>query len=211
MQLSSAPSRTFLRECFRVMQQKQLASTALQAGKTAAKDIGMKAIDVGKTVAIDAGKKLVEKAAKKLTTPKSQVANVVVPQIANVLVPPEEITKKVNEVIAKYVDTSAINLNKLIDGSSIKRQNASNAIAIQDLVKQLNGSALKYIYIFFLRLLKMMADIIKFTETPIIGESIESMSITNMNLLLAPVLITAVMSELVLNRKTYSHILARAT
>ena len=27
---------------------KQLASTALQAGKTAAKDIGMKAIDVGK-------------------------------------------------------------------------------------------------------------------------------------------------------------------
>ena len=50
---------------------KQLASTALQAGKTAAKDIGMKAIDMGKTVAIDAGKKLVVKAAKRLTTPKS--------------------------------------------------------------------------------------------------------------------------------------------
>ena len=59
---------------------KQFASTALQAGKAAAKDIGMKAIDVGKTVAIDAGKKLVEKAAKKLTAPKSQVANVVVPE-----------------------------------------------------------------------------------------------------------------------------------
>ena len=70
----------------------------------------MKAIDVGKTVAIDAGKKLVEKADKKLSIPKSQVANV--------LVPPEEITKKVNEVIAKYVDTIAINLNKLIDGSA---------------------------------------------------------------------------------------------
>ena len=69
----------------------------------------MKAIDVGKTVAIDAGKTLVEKAAKKLTTPK--------PEIANILVPPEEITKIVNEVIAKYVDTSAINLNKLIDES----------------------------------------------------------------------------------------------
>ena len=115
--------------------EKQLASTSLQAGKTAAKDIGMKAIDVGKTVAIDAGKKLVEKAAKKLTTQK--------PQIANVLVPPEENTKKVNEVIAKYIDTSAINLNKLIDGSSIKRQNASNAIAIQDLVRRINGSGLK--------------------------------------------------------------------
>ena len=74
--------------------------------KTAAKDIGMKAIDVRKTVAIDAGKKLDEKAAKKLCAPKSQVANV--------MVPPEDITKKVNEVIAKYVDTSAINLNKLI-------------------------------------------------------------------------------------------------
>ena len=111
---------------------KQLASAALQAGKTAAKDIGMKAIDVGKTVPIDAGKKLVEKAAKKLSTPKSQVANV--------MVPPEEISKKVNEVIAKYVDTSAINLNKLIDRSSIHRPNASNAIAIQDLVKRLNRS-----------------------------------------------------------------------
>ena len=53
----------------------QLASTALQAGKTAATDIGREAIGVGKTVAIDAGKKLVEKADKKLTTPKSQVTN----------------------------------------------------------------------------------------------------------------------------------------
>ena len=67
---------------------KQLASAALQAGKTAAKDIEMKAIDVGKAVVIDSGKKLVEKAAKKLSTPKSQVANV--------MVLPEEITKKVN-------------------------------------------------------------------------------------------------------------------
>ena len=119
---------------------KQLASAALQAGKTAAKDIGMKAIDVGKTVAIDAGKKLGEKAAKKLSTPKSQVANV--------MVPPENITNKVNEVIAKYVDTSAMNLNKLIDGSSVDRPNASNAIAIQDLVKRLNESGLKVTYIF---------------------------------------------------------------
>ena len=65
---------------------KQLASTALQAGKTATKVIRMKAIDVGKTVAIDAGKKLVEKAVEKLSKPKSQVVNVMVPL--------EEITKK---------------------------------------------------------------------------------------------------------------------
>ena len=58
------------------------------------------------------------------------------------MVPLEQITKKVDEVIVKYVDTIAINLNKLIDGSSINRPKASNAIAIQDLVKRLNGSGL---------------------------------------------------------------------
>ena len=114
---------------------KQLASTALQVETTAAEDIGMKAIDVGKTVAIDADKKLVEKAAKKLSKRKSQVANI--------MVSPEEITKKVNEVIAKYVDTSAINLNKLIDGSIVKHTNATKAVAIQDLVRRINGSGLK--------------------------------------------------------------------
>ena len=95
----------------------------------------MKAIDVDKTVAIDAGKKLVEKAAKKLSIPKSEVANG--------MVPPEEITKKINEVIARYVDTSAINLNKLIDGSSVNRPNASNEIPIQELVRRIIGSGLK--------------------------------------------------------------------
>ena len=93
------PIGNFFARIFSSNAAKQLASAALQAGKTAAKDIGMKAVDVGKTVAIDAGKKLVEKAANRSSTPKSQVANV--------MVPPEEITKKVNEVIAKYVDTSA--------------------------------------------------------------------------------------------------------
>ena len=82
---------SFFARMFSSIAAKQLASAALQAGKTAAKDIGMKDIDVGKTVAIDSGKKLVEKAAKRLPTPKSEVANV--------MVPPEEITKKVNEVI----------------------------------------------------------------------------------------------------------------
>ena len=86
---------------------------------------------MGKTVTIDAGKKLVEKAAKRLTTQNSQV------------VPPEEITKKVNVVLAKYVDTSAVKLNKLIHRSSVNRPNASNAIAIQDLIRWINGSGLK--------------------------------------------------------------------
>ena len=101
----------------------------------------MKAIDMDKTVVIDACKKLGGKAAKRLSTPKSQVANV--------MVPPEDITKKVNEVLAKYIDTNAINLSKMIDGSRVHRPNASNAIAIQDLVRRINGSGLKVTYIFF--------------------------------------------------------------
>ena len=57
----------------------------------------------------------------------------------------------------------------------------------------------------------MMADILKFTDTPIIDESIEEYEHHEYELLLASVLITAVISELVLNRKTYSHISAKAT
>ena len=52
-----------------------------------------------------------------------------------------------------------INLNNLIDGSSVNRTNASNAIAIQDLVKRLTGSGLKVTSKLSLLLLKMMADI----------------------------------------------------
>ena len=149
----------------------------------------------GKTVAIDAG--------KKLSTPKSQVANV--------MVPPKEIAKKVNEVIAKYDDTSAINLNKRIDGSSVNCPNASNAIANQDLVKRLNGSGLNVTTFFFLLVLKIMADILKFTETPLIDRASKRMTIMNMILLQAPILVTVVISKLVSNRKTCSLILARAT
>ena len=63
--------------------EKQLASAALQVGKTAAKDIGMKAVDEGKTV------------------------------------------------IAKYVDTSTINLTKLIHGSGVNHPNASNRLQLK--------------------------------------------------------------------------------
>ena len=38
---------------------KQIASTALSAGEEAAREIGKKALDVGKTVAIDARKRLI--------------------------------------------------------------------------------------------------------------------------------------------------------
>ena len=46
--VSSIRSGTFFTKMFSNNTAKQLASTALQAGKTEAKDIGMKAVDVGK-------------------------------------------------------------------------------------------------------------------------------------------------------------------
>ena len=90
-----------MRECLRVMRQNYYRQQLL-AGKTAAKDIEMKAIYVGETVAIDAGKKL--------------------------------------------------------DGPSVNRPTASNAITIQDVVRRINGSGLKVTKFFFLPL-QIMADI----------------------------------------------------
>ena len=65
---------------------KQLASAAHQAEQTIVKDIGMKAIDVGKTISVWCWYEIRWNAAKRLSTSKSQAANV--------MVPPEEITKK---------------------------------------------------------------------------------------------------------------------
>ena len=53
--------------------------------------------------------------------------------------------KNVNEALANYVETRDININKMIDGSSLLRPAVSNEIAIQDLVKRLNDSGLKEI------------------------------------------------------------------
>ena len=63
------PTGTFFARIFSSNTAKQLASAALQAGKNATKDIGVKAIDMGETVTIDAGKNFVEKVSKKLSTP----------------------------------------------------------------------------------------------------------------------------------------------
>ena len=101
--VSSIPSETFFSRIFSSNAAKQLASTALQAGKTAAKDIGIKAIDVSKTVALDAGKKLVERLLKNHSHQNHKWLML--------WFHPKKLLKKTKEVIAKYVDTSAINLN----------------------------------------------------------------------------------------------------
>ena len=57
----------------------------------------------------------------------------------------------------------------------------------------------------------MMADILKFTDTPIIDESIEEYEYHEYEPITGISLNNGGVSELVLNCKTYSHILARAT
>ena len=56
-----------------------------------------------------------------------------------------------------------------------------------------------------------MADILQFTDNPIIDESIEEYEYHEYDPFTDTILITAVISELVLNGKMCSHILVRAT
>ena len=134
---------------------KQIASTALSVGKDAAKEIGKKAIDVGKTAAIDAGKRLVDKAAAKLLTPKNQE---VITQLTGLQPQPAVITQKSKDTLTRLIDEGGTNINKLLAGSGLAKPGmarpriakpvmngygASNAIAIQDLVKTLNGAGMK--------------------------------------------------------------------
>ena len=73
---------------------KQIASSALDVGKSVAKEGAKKALEVGKSAAVDVGKKLVTKA----LTPKSK------------------------KVLQKYTEPTTQNINTLIDGSAVEIQ-----------------------------------------------------------------------------------------
>ena len=70
---------------------KQIASSALDVGKSVAKEGAKKALDVGKSVPVDVGKKLVTKA----LNPKSK------------------------KILQKYTEPTMQDINTLIDGSAI--------------------------------------------------------------------------------------------
>jgi len=135
---------SFFTRLFTSSAAKQIASTALDAGKNAAKEIGKKAVNVGKNAALDAGKKLVERAATKVLTPKSQSilqkhAGIPMQQSS-----PDAVAKKAQGILSKYLNgtTGVGSISSLIDGSGV---GAERAIAIQDLVRKLNGSGLKVV------------------------------------------------------------------
>ena len=73
---------------------KQIASSALDVGKSVAEEGAKKALDVGKSVAVDMGKKLVTKA----LTPKSK------------------------KILQKYTEPTKQDINTLIDGSAVEIQ-----------------------------------------------------------------------------------------
>ena len=73
---------------------KQIASSALDVGKSVAKEGAKKALDVGKSVAVDMGKKLVKKA----------------------------LNLKSKKILQKYTEPTTQDINTLIDGSAIEIQ-----------------------------------------------------------------------------------------
>ena len=84
-------------------------------------------------------RKMIQKGVTKLLTPKSQAilhkhAGVSMQQSS-----PDAVAKQAQSILSKYIDTD---INTLIDGSGIRQQ---KAIAIQDLVRKLNGSGLKMV------------------------------------------------------------------
>src|SRR5688572_5737099 len=98
---------------------KQIASTALSAGKQAVKDIGQKAIDVAKDKAVDVGKRLVEKAVAFVT-------------------PKQPITEETKVILSRLLGTNSgtqvpnsetMNINNLMMGHGL-----NSPIRIQDLV-----------------------------------------------------------------------------
>ena len=98
----------FLMRMFTSNATKQIASSALDVGKSVAKEGAKKALEVGKSAAVDVGKKLVHKA----LTPKSKKI------LQKHVTPPQ--TRDINTLI----DGSAIEIQELVKklngGSGIK-------------------------------------------------------------------------------------------
>ena len=84
----------FLARMFTRNAAKQIASSALDVGKSVAKEGAKKALEAGKSAAADAGKKLVTKA----LTPKSK------------------------KILQKHTGPATQNISMLIDGSAIEIQ-----------------------------------------------------------------------------------------
>src|SRR5688572_8797754 len=122
----------------------RVASTALSAGKDAARELGKKALEVGKNTAVEAGKRLVDKAAAKLLASTVPLPRAVENQKAE----PSKLTPENAAILARLIDNGArpaeTNISNLLSGYGLgKTSSSSNAVSIHDLVRHLNGAGLK--------------------------------------------------------------------
>jgi hypothetical protein len=126
--------------------QTELGKKFIEAGKTVGKEVGLKAIDVGKDVAIAKAKALIDGLAPKVSstaqalTPKSQEA---IRQLTGLQPNLPVVTQKSKDALATLInmgsnEAPSININKLLAGAGVGKQ---KAISIQDLVKRLNAGA----------------------------------------------------------------------
>ena len=102
----------------------EIGKTAIEAGKSVVKEVGLKAIDVGKDVAIAKAKALIDG----YNAPKNR-----------------EITQESRDALASLINmgSNEVDIYNRFAGSGVGVQRAA-AISIQDLVKSLNtGSGLR--------------------------------------------------------------------
>ena len=105
--------------------QTELGKKAVEASKTVAKEVGLKAIDVGKDVAIAKAKALINRVA----APKPVLTQQSKDILESLTAPKPQQSKDI-----LLATPATLNVTNLLEGS---------AISIQDLAKKLNGAGLK--------------------------------------------------------------------
>ena len=105
--------------------QTELGKKAVEASKTVAKEVGLKAIDVGKDVAIAKAKTLIDRVA----APKPVLTQQSKDILESLTAPKPQQSKDI-----LLATPATLNVTNLLEGS---------AISIQDLAKKLNGAGLK--------------------------------------------------------------------
>ena len=115
-----------------------IGKTALAAAKSAGAELAKTAISTAKDVAVSKAKQLIDKTSKKILTPQSvQTIQQLTALTPNVPV----ITQKSKDILASLVnsgvDAATFNINKYL-GSGVMMKQRPQAVAIQDLVKQMN-------------------------------------------------------------------------
>ena len=116
--------------------QTELGKKAVEASKTIAKEIGLKAIDVGKDVAIAKVNALIDKVTAPkptLTQESKETATAKVDALIDKFVASRP--QKSKDIVSLSATPAPLNLTDLLEGSAIP--------SIQELARRLNGGGLK--------------------------------------------------------------------